>query len=392
MKFIHTSDWHIGKIVNEYYMTEDQKFVLNQLFNIIEEEKPDALVIAGDLYDRSVAPVEAIELLNDTINKVIVDLKTPIIAIAGNHDSGERLEFASSLLKDKSFYISGTLNKNIEKITLCDDYGNVNFYMIPYAEPAIVRALYEDKEIRDYDDAMRVILENIKENMNKDERNVIVAHGYVTYAKDAEGKEFNSLERSDSERPLSIGGSEYINSSYFNDFNYTALGHLHGRQKVGNENIRYAGSLYKYSFSEVKQKKGVNIVSLDEKGECTVEFREFELRRDFRIIKGELNNLLDKEVYSKENREDYLKVILTDEGEVLEPMRKLKMVYPNVMELTYENSLKERSEGKEKKSFKEKSKIDLFKSFYKDVKGKECSEEGIKLMETLIENVERKEV
>lgn len=387
MKFIHTGDWHIGKIVNEFHMTEDQEFVLQQLFKIIEDEKVDGLIIAGDLFDRSVAPVEAVELLNKVFNKIVIDLKTPILAIAGNHDSGERLSFGSDLVKEKGLYISGLFNEEVEKVSLEDDFGKVNFYLIPYVEPSIVRSIFKDTSIKDYDDAAKIILNKIKDTMNKDERNVIVAHGYVSYISD---KEEDTLERCDSERPLSIGGSEIINSSYFEDFTYTALGHLHGPQKVGKENIRYAGSLLKYSFSEVKQKKGVTIVNIDGDGVVTTEFKEFVPKRDFRIIKGNLENLLDKEVYKETNVEDYIKVILTDDGEVLEPMRKLRAVYPNVMELVRENPLKENKISQEKRNFKEKDKVKLFQNFYKDIKGKECSEEAIEIMKNIIEEIERK--
>lgn len=387
MKFIHTGDWHIGKIVNEFHMTEDQEFVLQQLFKIIEDEKVDGLIIAGDLFDRSVAPVEAVELLNKVFNKIVIDLKTPILAIAGNHDSGERLSFGSDLVKEKGLYISGLFNEEVEKVSLEDDFGKVNFYLIPYVEPSIVRSIFKDTSIKDYDDAAKIILNKIKDTMNKDERNVIVAHGYVSYISD---KEEDTLERCDSERPLSIGGSEIINSSYFEDFTYTALGHLHGPQKVGKENIRYAGSLLKYSFSEVKQKKGVTIVNIDGDGVVTTEFKEFVPKRDFRIIKGNLENLLDKEVYKETNVEDYIKVILTDDGEVLEPMRKLRAVYPNVMELVRENPLKENKISQEKRNFKEKDKVKLFENFYKDIKGKECSEEAIEIMKNIIEEIERK--
>ena len=387
MKFIHTGDWHIGKIVNEFHMTEDQEFVLQQLFKIIEDEKVDGLIIAGDLFDRSVAPVEAVELLNKVFNKIVIDLKTPILAIAGNHDSGERLSFGSDLVKEKGLYISGLFNEEVEKVSLEDDFGKVNFYLIPYVEPSIVRSIFKDTSIKDYDDAAKIILNKIKDTMNKDERNVIVAHGYVSYISD---KEEDTLERCDSERPLSIGGSEIINSSYFEDFTYTALGHLHGSQKVGKENIRYAGSLLKYSFSEVKQKKGVTIVNIDGDGVVTTEFKEFVPKRDFRIIKGNLENLLDKEVYKETNVEDYIKVILTDDGEVLEPMRKLRAVYPNVMELVRENPLKENKISQEKRNFKEKDKVKLFENFYKDIKGKECSEEAIEIMKNIIEEIERK--
>ena len=254
MKIFHTADWHIGKSVNAFYMTEDQEFIMEQLYGEIKKEKPDVVLIAGDLYDRSVPPVQAVELLNKVLAKIVRELKTPVIAVAGNHDSNERIDFASELLRDSGLHIRGTLNREIQKITINDEYGPVNFYPIPYADPPIVRDLFEDESIKNHDDAMKKILSTISSSINKDERNVAVAHGYVTYIKDDDGLDFE-LEESESEKPLSIGGTAHINAAYFNDFNYTALGHLHGPQKVGSNKIRYAGSPLKYSFSEIKQKK-----------------------------------------------------------------------------------------------------------------------------------------
>lgn len=389
MKFIHTSDWHIGKIVNEFHMTKDQEFVLEELFNIIEEEKPNALIIAGDLYDRSVAPVEAVELLNKVFNKILIELKTPIISIAGNHDSGERLEFGNELVKYSGLYMQGVFKEDVEKIVINDEYGPVNFYMIPYAEPAVIRELYKDETIKTYDDAMRAIIGKL--NINNKERNVAIAHGYITYMTDKK-EEKGGLITSDSERPLSIGGSELINASYFEKFNYTALGHLHGQQRVGSDKIRYSGSILKYSFSEVKQNKGISIVNINEHGDVNVDLKEFSPKRDFRILKGEIESLIDPDVYNLGNKEDYIKVILTDEGEILEPMAKLRAVYPNIMELTRESSLRGKDDiSMDNKNYKDKCKLELFSEFYEAITGKSCSEDRLDIMKSIIEEAERRE-
>ena len=250
MKIFHMGDWHIGKLVNGFYMTEDQEFIIEKIYEAIKKEKPDVVVIAGDLYDRSVPPVHAVELLNKTMKKIVKDLNTKVIALAGNHDSNERVEFASSLLCDSGLYIVGNLKRKIDKIVLEDEYGKVNFYPIPYADVPVVRDLFEDENIKTHDLAMQKIISEILNDFNEDERNIAVAHGYVTQMKE---DNFEALEESDSEKPLSIGGTEYINSKHFEKFNYTALGHLHGPQKVGSDKIRYSGSLMKYSFSEVNQ-------------------------------------------------------------------------------------------------------------------------------------------
>lgn len=389
MKIFHTGDWHIGKLVNGFYMTEDQEFIMEQLYEAIKKEKPQVILIAGDLYDRSVPPVEAIELLNKVLDKIIMELKTPVIALAGNHDSNERINFGSGLLKESGLYISGTLKKEIEKITIKDEYGPVNFYPIPYADPPIVRDLYGDEKIKNHDEAMKRILESIKNTKNKDERNVVIAHGYVTYLKNVE-ESATKLEESESEKPLSIGGTALINAEYFDGFNYTALGHLHGPQKVGSDKIRYSGSLLKYSFSEIKQKKGITIVNLNNEGEVEVEAHLFKPRRDLRIIRGELKELLKEEISNLYNKEDYIKVILTDKGELLDPMAKLRSVYPNVMELVREERIINTSSSRTvANNVREKSRLSLFESFYEDITGEKCTEEDVEVMKKIIEKAEK---
>ncbi|MGK0465069.1 exonuclease SbcCD subunit D [Clostridium sp.] len=388
MKIFHTGDWHIGKSVNGFYMTEDQEVIMKQLYEEIKKEKPDVVLIAGDLYDRSVPPVQAIELLNKVLGKIVKELKTPIIAIAGNHDSNERIDFASELLRESGLYISGTLKSEIQKITINDEHGPVNFYPIPYADPPVVRDLFEDESIRNHDDAMKKIVDSIVNNINKDERNVAIAHGYVSYMKN-DGEVTAPLEECESEKPLSIGGTELINAAYFHTFSYTALGHLHGPQKVGTNKMRYAGSPLKYSFSETKQKKGITIVNLDDKGEVEIDFHEFKPRRDFRIITGELKELIKNDVSSLDNKEDYIKVVLKDKGEILDPMSKLRSVYPNVMELTREDRIKITSTGTVAINVREKSKLGLFDNFYEDIIGEKCSEEETEVMVKIIEKAEK---
>lgn len=387
MKIFHTGDWHIGKSVNGFYMTEDQEFIMDQLYAEIIKEKPEVLLIAGDLYDRSVPPVQAIELLNKVLGKIVKDLKTPVIAIAGNHDSNERVDFVSDLLKESGLYISGTLKKRIDKVTIYDEYGPVNFYSIPYADPPIVRDLFEDEDIKNHNGAMKKIMSSI-DDIDKTERNVAIAHGYITYVKN-EGEVAVTLEESDSEKPLSIGGTSIIDAKCFEDFCYTALGHLHGPQKVGSNKIRYSGSLLKYSFSETKQKKGITIVNLDKNGEVDIQFHEFKPKRDFRIITGELKDLMNNEVSSLENIEDYIKVILTDKGELLDPMAKLRSVYPNVMELVRQDRLNINNTRTSAVNVREKSKLNLFDDFYYEITGENCSKEDNEIIKKIIEKAEK---
>lgn len=397
MKIIHTGDWHIGKIVNEFSMIEDQAFVLEQLIEIIKEEKPDALVIAGDLYDRSIPPVEAVELLDNVFSKIILDLNTPILAISGNHDSAERLSFGSNIMTKNKLYIAGVFDKNIKKVCLNDEHDSVNFYLVPYVDPREASHILEDDEISTHDDAMNKIILKIKESMNENEKNIIVAHGYVTFMKqveringEAEVTISCDLETSESERPLSIGGTDLIDGKYFSCFNYTALGHLHGPQKVGSDKMRYSGSLLKYSFSETNQKKGITIVNIDENGQVLTTLKELIPRRDMRIIKGPLNELINPVVYEGTNVEDYIYAILTDDGELIDPISKLRAVYPNIMGLTREVS-GEKSESKTSAAYgyQTKTKLSLFQEFYTSISGKELTEEKLNIMKNIIGTIEK---
>lgn len=397
MKFIHTADWHIGKIVNEFSMLEDQEFILNELIGLIDEQKPDAVIIAGDLYDRSVPPADGVELLDRVLSKIVLELKVPVLAIGGNHDSPERLSFGNAFLRNSGLYIEGLLNKEIAKISLVDEYGTVNFYLVPYADPAYVRELYGDINIRNHEEASRKIIENIYENLNSKERNILVTHGYVTSTKDKEkyvnekGEEKRAgLIVSSSERPLSIGGTDLVPSELFHKFNYVALGHLHRAQKVGSDKIRYSGSLLKYSTSEARQKKGITIVNIDEAGEVDIEIRELRTIRDLRIIKGPLNEIISPKVYGGTNTEDYIFAVLTDEGELLDPISKLRAVYPNIMGLsreTFKNIENNKTSAEE--GYKNKTTEELFSEFYKTLTGKELDEERIEVLKKVIEEVQR---
>jgi len=384
LKILHTGDWHLGKIVNQVYMTEDQEHILKRLVKIIEEEKPDVLVIAGDIYDRSVPPVEAVELLDRTLNHILLKEKIPVLAIAGNHDSSERIDFGSRLMETKGLYIEGTLKNDIRKVTLRDGWGNVNFYLMPYGDPAEIRNIYKDESIRSHDDAFRAIINKIKEGMNREERNVLICHGYIRGAAE--------LETSESERPLTMGGTEYVEAGIFGDFEYTALGHLHSPQKVTDQSIRYAGSLLKYSFSEVKQRKSATLITLDKKGsDIKVELKPLKPLRDMRIIKGELKELIEAGL--EEGSKDYIRAVLTDEGELMDPMNKLRQVYPNVLELVREGAQRTTGDActSAGEGYRQKSKLELFRSFYENISGIELSEDKEEIIARVIGQVEKEE-
>ena len=384
MKILHTGDWHLGKIVNQVYMTEDQEHILEELIGIIEKEKPEVLIIAGDIYDRAVPPVEAVELLDRTLSRILRQHGTNILAISGNHDSPERLRFCSRIMEGSGLFIEGGLKAEARKVTLEDSFGPVNFYLIPYADPAEARGALGDEEIHTHEDAFKAVLRRIRETMPAGERNVIVGHGFVTGVV--------ALEQSDSERPLSIGGTDCVDAELFGGFEYTALGHLHGAQKVTDDSIRYAGSLLKYSFSEVRQHKSAALVTLNEKGTAPgIELKPLRPRREMRIIKGDLADLI--KAGEKEKSQDYIKAVLTDEGELIDPMNKLRTVYPNVLELVREN--RDRTAGESRTSagegYKHKTKMELFRSFCENITGEELTREMEEVMRPVIGQVEKEE-
>lgn len=345
MKFIHIGDLHIGKIIHEFSMLEDQKYALNKLITLIKEEEVDALVIAGDLYDRSVPPSNAVEVLSDFFTTILRETKAKILVVAGNHDSGERLSFLQKILEKEGLYIEGSYNGDVKKVTLKD----VDFYLLPYTDPAEVRKLHKNPDIKTHDDAMRFIVESIKPKG----KSVLIAHAFV-------GKESLS---SDSERPLNIGNAEIVDHSIFNDFTYTALGHLHRAQKVGEENIRYSGSLLKYSVSESIQEKSVTVVNINEDS-IDITLKKLDLLRDLRVIKGYLDDIVNPENYAGENLDDYVFAELLDEGELIDPIGTLRGVYKNVLGLRKASREKDEVNLNNTENYRKKGVDELFLDFY----------------------------
>jgi len=365
MKFFHTADWHLGKLVQGVYMTEEQRFILQQFIAAIEEEKPDAVIIAGDLYDRAVPPTDAVNLLDEVLETIVLKMKTPVIAVSGNHDSPGRLNFGSGMMKSNGYHIAGQLKKEMEPVVLQDEFGEVHFHLVPYADPSQVRHLLQDPEIQSHDEAMKKITAHIGSAMDPTKRHVLVGHAFIT----PHGEEEENT--SDSERPLSIGGAEYVSATHFKDFHYTALGHLHQAHYVLNPTIRYAGSPLKYSISEEHHQKGFNIVHMDELGNVTVEKRSLKPNRDIRTVEGKIEEILQHEV-----NEDYVFVKLLDEMPILFPMEKVRSVYPNAMHV--ERKVLSVSNEGEESSLGSRQKMDdlaLFNAFYEEVKGVKASEE-----------------
>ncbi|WP_342599672.1 exonuclease SbcCD subunit D [Psychrobacillus sp. FSL H8-0483] len=381
MKFFHTADWHLGKLVQGIYMTEEQRFVFNQFLEAIDLEKPDAVVIAGDLYDRAVPPTEAVNLLDDLLAEIVLKRQTPVLSIAGNHDSPGRLNFGSNLMKETGLHIVGQLNKELKSVVLNDEYGEVHFHLVPYADPSQVRYILEDETITTHNQAMKRIVEEINDKMDATKRHVFIGHAFVT----PHGQEEENT--SESERPLAIGGAEYVDAALFKNFHYTALGHLHQAHYVLNEKIQYAGSPLKYSISEEHHKKGFLMVELDEEGNITVEKRLLSPNRDMRTVEGYMQEILKQPV-----SEDYVFVKLIDETPILSPMEQVRTVYPNAMHVerkVFQSAVQGRE--KEQSSRKKIDNFTLFQSFYTEVSGKEPSEETEKLFKEVLTSMMHEE-
>lgn len=363
MRILHTSDWHLGRIFYGVHLTDDQAYILDKLMLLIKDTKPHVILIAGDIFDRSVPPVEAVNLLDEVLSKIVLDFKIPIIMIAGNHDSPERVNFGSKLLGLSRLNIYGRFTGDIKPIVLEDEFGKVNFYPLPYVEPAVARDRYNDDNIHTHDDCMKKVVDIIKSNMDKKTRNVLVTHTFAA-----------GCEISESERPLSVGGSSVVDSSYFSGFDYTALGHLHRPQKVGCDSVRYSGSLMKYAFSEAEQKKQIPLVDMDGQGNVHIEYYDLAPKRDVRCIEGMLNDIL-KGPKDNENSDDYIMVTLKDEGAILDAMGKIRQVYPNTLHIERPMfSISSKLCGPDS-DFKKLGIKELFSSFFKQVTDSEISTE-----------------
>jgi exonuclease SbcD len=381
LKIFHTADWHLGKLIQNVYMTEDQAYIINQFLQQVEQEKPDVIIIAGDLYDRMIPPTEAVELLDRTLAHIVLKLQIPVLAIAGNHDSPGRLHFGSRIMTEAGLHLVGELSTTIHPVKLKDDDGEVHFYLIPFADPSKVRHLFADDTIQSHDDAMRAIMTQIQTTKDPNARHVIVGHAFVTPHGE---KEENT---SDSEKPLSIGGAEYVNAAHFSDIHYVALGHLHQAHHVGNERIRYSGSPLKYSISEENHNKGYLMVEIDGAGEIQVSHKPLQPRRNMRTVKGYIADI-EKQVRD----EDYIYVRLLDEQTVLAPMERVRAVYPNAMHVMRESSSVEMNQTSGYVENRAKmDPITLFKHFYSEMTDQEAAEDTVQLFVDTLDVVNRKE-
>ncbi len=383
MKILHTADWHLGKLINNTFMTDDQLELLSKIKQIISEREIDVVIVAGDVYDRSIPPVEAVNLLSDFLTDITKHREVKVIMSSGNHDSASRLSFGAPLFSSNGVYLVGQAEKGYQKIEIADGEGEItDFYVIPYLTPFEGRKQFDNPDLKTNDDLYEYLFEKISEERQEAHHSVIVAHGFVIG--------MDLPEESESERPLSIGGADYISYRHFLPYDYTALGHLHNPQKVGTEHIRYSGSLLKYSFSESQSQKGVVIVMLSSEldGNRQVEFVPIKPTRDMRIIKGPLMELVSEQVASSGNREDYIHAILTDRGELIDPIYTLRSVYPNVLSVEKAPTLKAgRSGDGYSVDIQEKDPFVLFEAFHEQIEGDSLTEAEREFVKACIESV-----
>ena len=374
MKILHLSDLHLGKRVNEFSMIEDQEYILKEILKIIDQEQIDTIIIAGDIYDKPVPPAEAVELFDDFLVQ-LSSRRLHVFVISGNHDSAERIAFGGRLMDQSGIHVSPVYNGSIVPIKLNDAYGDISFYMLPFIKPVHVRRYYPETLIETYTDAMRVVIQNMHVNTSK--RNILISHQFVT----------GSL-RSDSE-DITVGGTDNVDSSVFEGFDYVALGHIHRAQKCGREFIRYCGTPLKYSFSEVNDHKTVTIVDFQEKGNIKLSYVPLTPKRDLVEIKGTYNEIIQKSFYENTNYpEDYVHITLTDEEDIPEVMSKLRVVYKNVMKLDYDNSrTRSDCEVQGADTQNKKTPMEYFEDFYELQNGMEMIEEQKKYMNHLIEEI-----
>ena len=373
MKIIHLSDLHLGKRVNEFSMIEDQKYILKKILNIIDEQNPQAVMIAGDIYDKPIPASEAVSLLDDFLVS-LASRKLTVLIISGNHDSAERLAFGGRLMSYSGIHVAPVYDGNIKPVTLTDEYGSVNFYMLPFIKPVHVRLRFPDEEISGYTDAVTAAVKHM--DIDKSERNIIITHQLVTGA-----------ARCDSE-DISVGGTDDVALSAFCGFDYVALGHLHGPQSVGSDTVRYCGTPLKYSFSEAGHKKSVTVLDICEKGHINIHERALLPLRDMRELYGSYSDITLRESYENTNREDYMHITLTDEDDIPDAIGKLRVIYPNIMKLDYDNTRTRTSNVISAADDTEaKSPIELFAEFYKQQNNREMTDEELDFTQGLIDEI-----
>ncbi|MDD6700792.1 exonuclease SbcCD subunit D [Mogibacterium kristiansenii] len=382
MKLMHLADLHLGKRVNGFSMMEDQEYILNRILEIMEEEQPDGLLIAGDVYDKTIPPAEAVRLMDDFLTAVAAK-HVPVFLISGNHDSAERVAFGHQLMQGSGIWISPVYDGTIRHHTLEDRWGEVNIYLIPFLRPSVVRSFFPDVEIEDYTDALRTIIEDLQVDTSR--RNVVLAHQFVTAA--------GALPETCDSEQLSVGGLDRVDGSVFSPFDYTALGHLHGPQRVGSETIRYAGSPLKYSFSELHQKKSVTVAELRAKGETEIRQIPLQPQREMIELRGTFEEILEEARKKGELQTDYYHMILTDETDVVDALSRLREYYPNIMLLDYDNRrTRSQKEVEQLDRVEERTPGELFAALYEQQNGQEMDSDRKEYLDGLIREIWEEQV
>lgn len=352
MKLFHLSDLHIGKRVNEFSMIEDQKYILKRILDLAEEEKPDGIILAGDIYDKQIPSAEAVQVFDEFITR-LAGRAIPVFIISGNHDSAERLAFGGRLLNSRGIYLSPVYDGSVTKIPLKDQYGTVWIHLLPFIRPSTVRHVFENEAnlVTDVQTAAETVIRHMEIDLK--DRNILVAHQFVTGASRCESED------------VQVGGLDNIDAAVFTPFDYTALGHIHSPQNVGTDRVRYCGTPLKYSFSEVDQEKSITVVELEKKGTVRTSLLPLKPLRDMRKLRGTYLELTDRSFYRDMNREDYIQVTLTEEDDVPDGLQKLRVIYPNIMQLLYDNQrTKTTQEVDAAQAVEKKTEIELFYEFY----------------------------
>jgi len=373
MKLIHLSDLHIGKRVNEVSMLEEQAYILSQILNVIDAVQPGAVLISGDVYDKSIPSAEAVTLFDDFLFR-LAERNQQVFIISGNHDSAERLAFGGRLMEGSGIHLSPAYNGSVVPITLQDEYGPVHFWLLPFLKPIHVKRFYPEEGIETYTDACRVAVE--KMNVDTGQRNVLLTHQFVTGSVTCDSEE------------ISVGGSDNVDAAIFEKFDYVALGHIHGPQNIGTERIRYCGTPLKYSFSEAGHKKSVTVVDLGEKDSFRLDTVPLIPKHDLREIRGSYEEVTARSFYENTPVEDYLHITLTDEEDVPEAVARLRVIYPNLMKLSYDNTRTRSNAVVEGVvDVQSKSPLQLFGELYALQNNQPMSEIQQTFMQNLIESI-----
>ena len=374
MKFVHLSDLHLGKRVNDFSMIEDQKYILTRIINVIDDEQPDGIIIAGDVYDKPVPSVEAVELFDDFLVR-LAKRKLQVFIISGNHDSPERLSFGNRLIDLSGIHVAPAYNGEVTPLTLEDDFGKVRVYMLPFVKPVNVRGFFPDEPVETYTDAVRVAVRGM--GISDDCRNILITHQFVTGASRSESEE------------ISVGGSDNVDAAVFEGFDYVALGHIHGPQNIGSERIRYCGTPLKYSFSEASHKKSVTVVDLLEKGSISVRTVELAPLHDLVELRGTYYELTLKNFYDGTSyQDDYVHITLTDEDDIPDAVSRLRVIYRNLMKLDYDNArTRHKAEISGAADVEKKTPFELFSDFFVQQNGIEMTAEQSDFMKNMIEKI-----